>query len=252
MKRLLLTLAFLVAMPARAEDKTPLRKEFPDVPIIEIEEFLKAYDALVVVDVRSKFEFDVVHIAKAAHAPLSNAGFLSALEGTRAKDSPKTLVTYCNGYRCHKSFEAAKKALEAGFKNIRVLDAGVLPILKTHPEMVTLMGKTPADLKDLPPEDDFKSRLLSASEFKAAAAAAGAVVLDIRDLAQRTKKLDIPNVRSIPLDKILTVLQGGQFKDKDLLVLDAVGKQVEWLNFHLRKNGYSKYRFLKGGVESLE
>ena len=36
--------------------------------------------------------------------------------------------------------------------------------------------------------------------------------------------------------------------DKQLLIFDAVGKQVRWLQYHLEANGYNNYSFMEKGV----
>jgi hypothetical protein len=44
------------------------------------------------------------------------------------------------------------------------------------------------------------------------------------------------------------LLQAGQFKDRRLLIADAVGKQVQWLQFYLEEHGYRDYFFLRNGL----
>ena len=51
---------------------------------------------------------------------------------------------------------------------------------------------------------------------------------------------------------MVDLINKGEFKDKQLLILDAVGKQVEWLQYHLEAKGYSNYLFLEKGVLSAK
>ena len=44
------------------------------------------------------------------------------------------------------------------------------------------------------------------------------------------------------------LLQKGELKDKTLLITDAVGKQVQWLQYYLDEGGYQNYFFLHKGV----
>lgn len=233
------------------EDKTPLRKNYPGVKTIELDDFAKIYDKAIVVDVRSGFEFDVVHIAKAVNVPLSKMGFIDQLAKVAPKNGTATIVTYCNGYKCPKSFDAAKEAMAAGYKDILVLDAGVINWLKVHPDKAFLMGKSPADPKDVIEESDYKAKQISFEDMKKAETDNKAVFIDVRDPVQRSKKVDLKNLRSIPLDKMLKVLSDGQFKDNSLYFVDNVGKQNEWLEYHLKKHGYANYKFLKGGADAL-
>ena len=52
----------------------------------------------------------------------------------------------------------------------------------------------------------------------------------------------------MPMDRLVKLLKKGEFKDKQMLIFDAVGKQVRWLQYHLEDNGYSNYYFLNKGV----
>mgnify|MGYP003502318962 FL=1 len=42
----------------------------------------------------------------------------------------------------------------------------------------------------------------------------------------------------------------GEFKGNQLLIMDAVGKQVEWIQYYLEAGGYTNYYFLDKGVIS--
>ncbi|NIQ96147.1 MAG: sulfurtransferase, partial [Desulfuromonadales bacterium] len=55
-------------------------------------------------------------------------------------------------------------------------------------------------------------------------------------------------VRSIPSDRLVKLLKQKKFRDGSLLITDAVGKQVRWLQYHLEDNGYTSYAFLDKGV----
>lgn len=39
-------------------------------------------------------------------------------------------------------------------------------------------------------------------------------------------------------------------RNKKLLIYDAVGKQVRWLQYLLEKNNVTGYYFMKGGIKS--
>ena len=50
--------------------------------------------------------------------------------------------------------------------------------------------------------------------------------------------------------RLVSLVKKGEFKNKQLLIFDAVGKQVRWLQYHLEDGGYSDYYFLAKGVLS--
>ncbi len=234
---------------AWAEEGFPLRAEYPDLKVISTDELASRYDEIIVVDVRSQEEFDVAHVAKAKHVPIALATFAKDLEGARAKDGAEPMAFYCNGHTCAKSYQAAKKAEEAGFANVLVYDGGIFDWINAQPERATLLGKTPADKSKVIPKEAFTAKLLDYAAFSAKAGEAETLVIDIREPFQRQDKIELAGLRNIPLDRLIPLLEKKEFAGKQLLFLDAVGKQVEWLQYHLKEHGYENFWFLKGGVK---
>lgn len=254
---LLAVMALAVAVvPAWSSAEFPLRAKYPQTKPMSTEELARSYDRAVIVDVRSDIEYDVVHINKALHIPVALSNFVSELEKARSKTGAEPMAFYCNGYDCAKSYQAAAAALEAGFGNLFVYDAGIYEWVNTHPEKATLMGKTPAAKEKLIAEAAFKGRKLSYAEFEKKAGEPNTVVIDIREPFQRAKdpklpqnrQLTLANVRNIPSDRLVPLLKSKEFKGQQLLITDAVGKQVQWLQYYLADNGYSNYYFLDKGV----
>lgn len=234
----------------------PLREKYPEVKPISIEQLNLNYDETIIIDVRSKEEFDVIHIKKAEHIPVTRTSFLTDLEKVRGKNDAASIAFYCNGHTCAKSYKAAEQAGGAGFQNIYCFDAGIFEWATAHPEKSTLLGNSPADPGKLISKDALNARMLGWADFSAQADAAKTVVIDIRDPFQRTKDSTLPQnknvklkkVRNIPLDRLAKLLANGEFKDEQLLIFDAVGKQVRWLQYYLEDEGYTNYAFLDKGV----
>jgi len=246
---LCLTLALLLAAAqALAASDFPLREKYPSLKTISTEDLVANYDKTLIVDVRSSTEFDVAHINKAVLVPISKTSFSKDLEAVRPKDGAMPMAFYCNGHTCAKSYDAAQKAFDEGFANLLVYDGGIFDWIEAKPELSTLMGKTPADKAKIIPKAEFTKHLISAADFKAKAEGANAVVIDVREPIQRKETPDFKGIRNIPLDRMIELLKKKEFADKDLLVFDAVGKQVDWLQYHLVENGYTNYSFLDGGV----
>ena len=94
------------------------------------------------------------------------------------------------------------------------------------------------------------------ARFKKSALEKNSLIIDTRDPFQRAQAADLPQnkmvnlngVRNIPMDRMLALLKKDEFKDKNLLIFDAVGKQVRWLQYHLEANGYKNYSFMEKGV----
>lgn len=252
-----LFLAMLMVGTAFAAE-FPLREKYPDVKPISIEELNANYAETVIIDVRSKEEFDVIHIEKAMHIPVTKGGFLADLEKVRGKSDAQDIAFYCNGHSCAKSYKAATAAGEAGFDNIYCFDAGIFEWASAYPEKSVLLGKSPVAAGALISKDALNAKKLDWDAFSAQAKAANAMVVDIRDPFQRAKdasldqnkNVDLKGVRNIPMGRLTKLLAKGEFKDKKILIFDAVGKQVRWLQYYLEDGGYSDYAFLSKGVLS--
>lgn len=235
-----------------AEEGYPLRQQFPGIKTISSEKLLDEYDNCFIIDVRSQLEYDVIHINKARHIPVAERSFIKNLEKAVGKGGEKPTVFYCNGHSCAKAYEAAELALEWKFKKIFVYDSGILDWVTLHPEKTTLMGVSPASRHGLISQEALEKRKITLTEFKKKAASRKAVVIDIRDSFQRRMIPPFPKLHGIPLDQLLERLKKGEFKDRELLVFDAVGRQVQWLQYYLEKYDYKNYSFLRDGVLSIK
>ena len=175
-------------------------------------------------------------------------GFLKNLEKLRAKTDSKWIVLYCNGRDCEKSYQAGTVAKEAEFKNVYVYDAGLYDWVKAHPEKSFLFDSTPVDNTKIIERSEFKSRSLPYENFITGTG----VFIDIREPIQRQKIPPIKGLLHIPLDQLITRLEAKAFMDQNIYFIDAVGKQNEWLHYHLKKLGYKNFYFLDGGVAAIK
>lgn len=100
---LMLLLACQLVEPDWVEMKAKIRKEFPKVQQLSIEEFRKKYlDEAFLVDVRETEEYEVSHLKGA-----KNSGARDEIISEFKKSGKKVLVLYCSvGYR---SSRMAKK-----------------------------------------------------------------------------------------------------------------------------------------------
>jgi len=237
-----------IGLAAAADGGFPLREKFPKVTPMTTEALHRDYQNVLIVDVRSKIEYDVIHINKAVHIPVTTAMFIKDLAKVRGKDGPTPIAFYCNGHTCAKSYEAAEQALAAGYKNVYAYDAGIYDWVKAHPDKGTLMGKTPVPTNQLISHEMLASKMIQYQDFQKKAQNPAAVVVDIREPFQREKVPQFPALRNIPSDRFAELIKTGEFKGKELLILDAVGKQVEWIQYYLEKYNYTNYYFLDKGV----
>lgn len=245
----------LVSTVCLAED-FPYRKEYPDVPVVELEDLKEGYDSgeFIIVDVRSGLEYDTIHPKKAIHIPMSDARFEEHMIQLAEKNPGKKIAVYCNGVTCLKSYNAARRSHEAGMFNVYCFDAGIPAWANAYPSETLLLGKQIENPQEqLIPKSDFKKQCLDYEVFKRRATEANAIVIDARDAIQRTEELPgLTDVKLIPLDKFIrNVVNRGVMKKKTLLIFDQVGKQVRWLMYHLENQGYADFHFLAGGATSV-
>lgn len=252
LRTLFLALAFCLVLPTTVQaDDFPLRPYYPEVPFISTDDLLERYDTALIVDIRSKFEYEVAHINKAILLPLTDSQFAEKLEEVRPKDGENPLVFYCNGHTCAKSYQAAQLAVSQGFSSVYAYDGGIFDWISAAPDKATLMGETPARAGRVINSDEFRGRQVSFDRFAAMAKQPNTIVIDIRDPFQREVMPRLDAVRNIPLDPLLNLVVSRIWTEKQLLFFDAVGKQVRWLQYFLESYGYFDYAFLLGGVRSL-
>lgn len=234
----------------------PYRAKYPDIPFITTADLAakNAKGEVVIVDVRSSIEFNVIHIRNAVHLPLSKKSFTDDVRKLMADHPGKAIAFYCNGVSCIKSYEAAEKAVkELNSKNSYVYDAGIPEWSQVHPESTLLLGAALEDKSKLISSTEFKSHCLPFDQFKAKAVDQRSVTVDVRDFVQASGKLPgVETARTIPLDQFIpNFVEKGMEKDKALLIFDQVNKQTEWLMYYLKKHGYTNYAFLEGGATAV-
>lgn len=242
---------FPVLALAQAEGY-PGREIYPTVKVYETEQLKNNFDQVVIVDVRSKYEFDTLHINSAINIPLNDRGFSKRVEALQA--GPKPIVFYCNGHSCYKSYKACVAALDAGINNIFAYDSGVFDWARAYPDKATLLGKTPIDTARLISGAKLKENLLDPKQFSSRIND-NAVILDIRDPKQRGLVELYPyrqeNIAMDDTQKLNSFLKKIKSSGKTLLVYDEAGKQVRWFQYYLVENGIKNYYFMNGGVKQF-
>ena len=242
-------------LAAEANKEFPGRDLYPEVKFIELNDFsqkLKRKE-VTVVDVRSKYEYDTLRIAGALNIPLASNDFISEMSKLRTSDN-KPIVVYCNGKTCMKSYKAARKCDNKNIKGVIAYDAGIMDFAKSFPKNALLLGKTLNDPKKLISKANFKKHLLSPDRFGQRLADTSDIVLDVRDRFQREgisffvgreHRVSLDNTKR--LDRYINKARQG---NKALLIYDAAGKQVRWLQYYLEDKGLKSYYFMAGGINA--
>ena len=250
-----LGLLFLtVPLQAKTSDEFPARKLFPAVPYIEIDDLHKTLSKSIVVDVRSAYEFETLRIKGAINISLGSPGFVDEMARLR-KDNPNTpIVTYCNGKTCKKSYEAVQKCRDRNIPNVIAYDAGIMDWARKYPQDSVLLGVSPVNPQRLIDKAEFSKRLVAPEKFEAMLTDRNVIVVDVRDRFQREGLSLFPGIDQQAylddkqaLDKYINQAKR---ENKTLLIYDAAGKQVQWLQYYLEDRGLPNYGFMKGGASA--
>lgn len=90
------------------------------ISIDELSDILKSKKDVVLVDARPRDMYDQKHLPGAISIPLEDIK-----EYANKFDKNAKIVTYCGGYSCPASTEAAKEFGKLGFKNVRDYKGGI-------------------------------------------------------------------------------------------------------------------------------
>jgi len=250
---ILLTLV-VTGNPVFAENKEfPGRDLFPTITYVELDDFFKKFKSFIVVDVRSEFEYGTLHIKGAKNIPLASKTFIKELRELRDK-SKNTIAVYCNGKTCMKSYEAARKAALENISDVVAFDSGILDWAAAHPQLAMLLDEPLNDARKLISTETFEKHLISPSDFGEMLADGNDIVLDVRDRFQREGlSIFVGREYRVSLDnkeKLVKYITKAQAEKKGLLIYDASGHQVRWLQYYLEKHKVDRYFFMKGGIHS--
>lgn len=251
-KSLMLLLLLLQMTSLSANEEFPIRAMYPKLPTIELEKLYNQRNEILIVDVRSVYEYDTLHIKNARHLALDNPDFVATLLQWRSSD-PRPLAFYCNGHTCKKSYKATQLAMKSKIDKVYVFDAGIFTWTKAYPEEAVLLGKSPVDPSRLIGKDSLEAHMLSPEVF-GERIGDDTIVIDIRDTIQKNSINLFPmRQHSVPMDnaQLKTYVEKARKENKTLLVYDAVGKQVQWLQYYLEDEGIKNYYFMKGGAKAF-
>jgi len=234
-----------------ADKEFPGRETYSDVPVISLEDLKLRFSDVVVVDVRSEFEFETLRVKGAKNVPLSNKNFVDDIAKMRV-ESNKDIVMYCNGKTCMKSYQAVRQCNSAKIPNVFAYDAGIMDWAKAYPNEAILLGKVMGDPKRLISTEQFKKHLLDPEAFGEKVGSTDALVLDVRDRFQRDALGIFPGrERRAYLDetkKLDRYISKAMSENRPLLIYDEAGHQVRWFQYYLEDKGVREYYFMNGGT----
>ncbi len=246
-------ISILAAFSATAENDFPARKNYPNVPYISIDDLYKQRDKVTIVDTRSAYEHKTLHIRNSVNIPISSLDFSTRVRNLYAKNK-KTIIFYCNGHSCVKSYNAVIKAKRfAKVSDTLAFDAGILDWTRRYPAEAVLLNESPVDLGKLISLSDFNKHTLKPKAFLNRANN-NCIILDIRDSSQRSERIFAGYEQTVNLNDTLDIdkyILDAKTRKMPLCIYDAVGKQVRWLQYHLKKSNFDNFYFLEGGAKAF-
>lgn len=249
--RAFLPLCFLLTGTAWGDEEFEGRRLYPTVKWIELEELHAQRDSMELVDVRSRYEYETLHIVGAHNIPVGEHDFSERVRALRAA-SQKPIVFYCNGRTCMKSYEAVLAAEKAGVSKVLAYDAGIFDWVRAYPEQSELLGRSPVEPARLISKEKFAAHTLEPGEFEQRISE-HALVLDVRDQYQQEGTALFPAVQfSVPLDNnaLKRYVDQAKREERTLLIYDAAGLQVRWLQYYLEAEQVPSYYFMEGGAKA--
>ena len=251
----ILGLCLLCTMNAvAAEDSEyPGRLLFPDVKYISTETLGAHVNESIVVDVRSSYEYDILHIKDAINIPLASRSFVARIQDLQENDS-RRIVMYCNGKTCMKSYEAVRKCNDNNIHGVISYDSGIMEWARSFPKQSLLLGTVLKDARRLISNEEFRAHTISPDAFATRMADRDDIVLDIRDAYQREGlSIFVGREHRVLLDekkRFDNYIKKAKQTGKALLIFDAAGKQVRWLHYYLTYKGLKKFYFMEGGIRA--
>lgn len=121
---LMMMLASLVVGTAIAKEDAP--KEVAGATTVDTEqvlEMMETLDNLVVIDARKDTDFAAGHIDGAIKLTNTDVSADTLAEVLDGLENP--VIFYCNGPKCGRSSDAAKRAIEAGYTNVYYYYGGI-------------------------------------------------------------------------------------------------------------------------------
>ncbi|QKT04668.1 rhodanese [Ectothiorhodospiraceae bacterium 2226] len=249
----LLAAALAIATgPTLADGEFPGRGLYPTVDFVEREDLHARFDAYTIVDVRSAYEYQTLHIKGAVNIPLASDSFVDEIRALSA-ETGKPLAFYCNGRSCRVSYQASERAARHGIAGTTAYDAGIFEWAQAYPDKSVLLGRSPINVADLIDDKAFKARMLDAATF-AERVGSDSIVVDVRDEHQRDAIALFPfreqRVALGDSERLREIVRQARAEGKTLLIYDAVGRQVRWLQYSLEALGARDYYFMDGGEQA--
>ena len=225
---LVLTITLLTAYSFAAE-------LFKTVSIDELDSLIKKESKIFVYDVNVDSTRE--HVGTLPNAQFIDSATQYNISSSLPKDKASRLIFYCANEMCTSSHIAATRAVEAGFKNVSVLKAGIYGWKKANKQLVPVKTKSSANQT---------SSSVEPGEAKALVDSARAIIVDVRENEERHEIIE--GELWFPMSKASDLNAWNAFKaelpkDKTIIVHCAAGVRSKKISERLVKEGLRSLYF---------
>ncbi|MDH5650017.1 MAG: rhodanese-like domain-containing protein [Gammaproteobacteria bacterium] len=241
-----------IIMPAYG-DEYPWREEYKGVALVSQEQLAKELDQYTVIDIRSKLEYEVLHIEGAVNFEYDHYKFHNNVKALYAEQR-KPIVFYTGSKYSSDSYHAAQSIANIlPQAQVFAYDGGILEWTDWNLSKTVYRGKSPAKATDLITLRQYQERLLKPMIFEKTMSDKY-VVLDVRTHQERDgvglffgheKWVGINKYR-----KLVQFLKTVKDSGKPLLVFDDAGDKTRILQYELNRMGVKEYYFMEGGASA--
>jgi len=197
----------------------------------EVKKIIDLKQKAVIVDARTSAEYQNERIPTSINIPVEN---FEKEYKQLLPDKKVAVIFYCNGVKCGKSAEAAKKAIAAGYLNVKVFSGGI-PEWKE--KGFPLQGKQEikkAEIKKITALE-LKKRMDSKEDF---------FLVDVREKEEFAKG-HVEKAVNIPLT-VFNVNINNIPKNKNIVLYCNSAKKSNKAAYILIRNGYSNIVEMEG------
>lgn len=221
------------------------------VPILSDQEVIERLGRAYVFDVRSDQEYRAGHIKGAYNIPVNHPDFTYEVGKITDGDPSRSVIFYCNGGQCEKSYLAAVRSIEAGIRNVAVYDGGAGEWLQKHVDLIE------HELDDAAPVWSKRAviaeRSLTFPELEQLAVSdPDAIILDVRTARERdgvSMFMMRDHHVGMDEDQIRAWLEYARQERRTVLFIDESDFRPESLLPLIESVGLRDFWFLRGGLQ---
>ncbi len=243
-----MVLPFVFTVSVMANERGVSRTLYPDLQFIEVKDLKDKFFDYMLIDVRTTYEYNLMHIEDALSIPVRNKDFVDRLH-TLKRMSKLPIVLYANGGHSKNAHKAARLAAKNNIVNIKVLDAGINIWERYYPKITVFNGINGVTARISAKEID--KHTLSSEAFNTEFNRLNGLLVDIRENTSTSNPMGANTVRaSLGNEKSLKNAIDKAIENKrTLFFYDDQGQQYQWLIYSLKQAGIKDFYFLEGGSQ---